>query len=252
MIQRENLSLIIANAENAAGGSGLTPQIFQELLSAGVDCVTLGDHIYRRREVYSILQSDAPVVKPANYPTDAPGKEWVVVTARNGEQVAVFSLLGRVFMKPVDCPWAAADRVLEQIPADVKVRCLDFHAEATSDMQLMGWHLDGKVSAVLGTHTHVTTADEQILKGGTAFQCDIGMTGPHDSILGRRVDRVLETTLSFRPTHFEVASGNVQLHGTIVDVCTETGLAESIQRVVVTDALVRQWKRELKRRDNDC
>ena len=130
-------------------------------------------------------------------------------------------------MRPVDCPWQAADRVLSQIPADVKIRWLDFHAEATSDMQLMGRYLDGRVTAVLGTHTHVPTADEQILPGGTAFQCDIGMTGPHDGILGRRVDRVLETTITFRPTHFEVATRDLRLHATLVEVCPETGCAEA-------------------------
>ncbi|MBN01209.1 MAG: metallophosphoesterase [Planctomycetaceae bacterium] len=236
----EKLDFVIANAENASGGSGLTPQIFRELIAAGVDCVTLGDHIYRRREIISMLEADEPIVKPANYPASAPGKSWAVVNAENGTPVAVFSLLGRVFMKPVDCPWTAAECVLNEIPAEVKIRWLDFHAEATSDMQLMGRYLDGRVTAVLGTHTHVSTADEQILPQGTAFQCDIGMTGPHDGILGRRVDRVLETTLSFRPTHFEVASGDVQLHGTIVDVCQETGQATAIRRLVVTQDQLRQ------------
>jgi len=238
--EHEELDFIVANAENASGGSGLTPQIFRELVAAGVDCVTLGDHIYRRREIISMLEADEPIVKPANYPISAPGKSWAVVNAENGIPVAVFSLVGRVFMKPVDCPWDAADRVLDEIPADVKIRWLDFHAEATSDMQLMGCYLDGRVTAVLGTHTHVTTADEQILPQGTAFQCDIGMTGPHDGILGRRVDRVLETTLSFRPTHFEVASGDVQLHGTMVDVCQETGKATAIRRLVVAQDQLRQ------------
>ncbi len=147
--------------------------------------------------------------------------------------VAVFSLLGRVFMRPVDCPLAAADRVLAQLPAEVKVILVDFHAEATSDKQLMGRYLDGRVSAVLGTHTHVPTADEQVFPGGTAFQCDVGMTGPYDSILGRRIDRVLETTLTFNPTHFEVASGDVRLCGSIVDVDETTGRATAIRRLCV-------------------
>jgi metallophosphoesterase (TIGR00282 family) len=244
--EREQLSLVIANAENAAGGSGLTPAIFRELIAAGVDCVTLGDHIYRRREIIGVLESDAPIVKPANFPRQAPGKPWTIVEDRHGVKVAVFSLLGRVFMRPVDCPWEAADRVLAEMPEDVVVRWLDFHAEATSDMQLMGRYLDGRVTAVLGTHTHVATADEQLLPAGTAFQCDLGMTGPHDGILGRRVDRVLETTITFRPTHFEVASGDVRLHGSIVDVCPQTGLAESIKRLAVNMATVRQWSREQK------
>ena len=230
--QREQLDLIIANAENALDGSGLSPAIFRKLLAAGVDCVTLGDHIYRRNEICSVLTATEPIVKPANYPPQAPGRTWMVVTAASGDQVAVFSLLGRVFMKPVDCPFQAADRVLAEIPAEVKIRVLDFHAEATSDKQLMGRYLAGRVSAVLGTHTHVTTADEQILPGGTAFQCDVGMTGPHDSILGRRIDRVQETTITFQPTQFDVATGDVQLHGTIVDIDPATGRATAIRRLV--------------------
>src|SRR6476661_6327139 len=234
--KREALDFVIANAENAADGSGLAPSIYRKLITAGVDCITLGDHIYRRSEIVSVLTSADNIVKPANFPTAAPGKTWCVVTAADGTKVAVISLLGRVFMRPVDCPWTAADRVLAEIPADVKVRVVDFHAEATSDKQLMGRYLDGRVTAVLGTHTHVTTADEQIYPGGTAFQCDVGMTGPHASILGRRIDRVQETTLTFQPTQFEVATGDVRLCGTIVEADPATGLATSIQRLVVSDA----------------
>lgn len=233
--EREGLDLVIANAENALDGSGLSPTIFHKLVKAGVDCITLGDHIYRRNEICSVLKADEPIVKPANYPPQAPGRNWVVVKTASGESAAVFSLLGRVFMRPVDCPFQAADRVLSEIPAEVKVRVLDFHAEATSDKQLMGRYLDGRVSAVLGTHTHVTTADEQILPGGTAFQCDVGMTGPHDSILGRRIDRVLETTITFQPTQFDVATGDVQLRGTIVDIDSATGRATAIRRLVHKD-----------------
>jgi hypothetical protein len=157
------------------------------------------------------------------------------VPAADGTPVAVFSLLGRVFMRPVDCPWQAAERVLAEIPAEVKIRVLDFHAEATSDMQLMGRFLDGRVSAVLGTHTHVPTADEQVFPGGTAFQCDVGMTGPHESILGRRIDRVKETVLTFRPTHYEVATHDVRINGAIVDIDPQTGKASSIKRLVVDE-----------------
>src|SRR6476661_3905739 len=234
--KREALDFVIANAENAADGSGLAPSIYRKLITAGVDCITLGDHIYRRSEIVSVLTSADNIVKPANFPTAAPGKPWCVVPAADGTPVAVVSLLGRVFMRPVDCPWTAADRVLAEIPADVKVRIVDFHAEATSDKQLMGRYLDGRVTAVLGTHTHVTTADEQIYPGGTAFQCDVGMTGPHASILGRRVERVLETTLTFQPTQFEVAVGDVRLCGTIVESDAATGLATAIRRFVLTEA----------------
>jgi metallophosphoesterase (TIGR00282 family) len=234
--KREALDLVIANAENAADGSGLAPSIYRKLIAAGVDCITLGDHIYRRSEIVGVLTSADNIVRPANFPASAPGKSWCVVNAADGTPVAVLSLLGRVFMRPVDCPWTAADRVLAEIPAEVKVRVVDFHAEATSDKQLMGRYLDGRVTAVLGTHTHVTTADEQLFPGGTAFQCDVGMTGPHASILGRRIDRVLETTLSFQPTQFEVAVGDVRLSGTIVEADPATGLATAIRRFVLTES----------------
>lgn len=231
---REQLDLAVANAENASAGSGLSPANYDEITSAGVDAITLGDHIYRRREIYNILESKRNIVKPANYPDAAPGHDHVVVTSRLGTPVAVISLMGRVFMKPVDCPFAAVDRVLQKLDRTVKVIVVDMHAEATSDKQLMGRHLDGRVSAVLGTHTHVVTADETILPGGTAFQCDVGMTGPHDSILGRRIDRVTETTLTGRPTPFDVATGDVRLNGTIVDVDEATGRATAIRRLSVT------------------
>lgn len=234
--KRENLSCVIANGENSADGSGITPAIFKDLINAGVDCVTLGDHIYRRKEISETLVSDSRILKPANYPQSAPGRGWTTIEAANGEVVAVFSLMARVFMKPVDCPFMAADRVLGEMPQDVPVRILDFHAEATSDMQLMGRYLDGRASAVLGTHTHVATADQQIFSGGTAFQCDVGMTGPYESILGRRIDRVLETTLTFNPTHFQVATEDVRMCGTIVDIDPKTGLASNIERLVVTQA----------------
>lgn len=231
-----HLDLVVANAENSAGGSGLTPANYRELIDGGVDGITMGDHIYRRQNICSILDTEPNIVKPANYPSMAPGAESMVLSTVAGPSVAVISLLGRVFMRPVDCPWAAADRVLGRLPPDVKIILVDFHAEATSDMQLMGRHLDGRVSAVLGTHTHVTTADEQILPGGTAFQCDVGMTGPHESILGRRIDAVLKTTRTFRPNSFDVARGDVRLSGTIVEVDPMTGRATGIQRLQVNQA----------------
>ncbi|MBX9792146.1 MAG: TIGR00282 family metallophosphoesterase [Pirellulales bacterium] len=239
LVAQHDLDLVIANAENAAGGTGLTPAIYRELCAAGVDAVTLGDHIYKRVEINCVLESESNIVKPANFPPDAPGREFAIVQSRSGVTVAVISLLGRVFMRPVDCPWAAADRVLAQLPPEVKVIFVDFHAEATSDKQLMGRYLDGRVSAVLGTHTHVPTADEQILPLGTAMQCDVGMTGPYESILGRRIDRVLETTRTFNPTHFEVATGDVRLCGSIVDVDPVTGRATAIERLVVRETEAR-------------
>lgn len=233
----QRLDLVVANAENIAGGSGLTPSIYHELIAAGVDCVTMGDHIYRRREIFAVLETESRIVRPANYPDEAPGLSFTVVVARGSNvPVGVISLQGRVFMTPVDCPFHAVDQVLAEMASQVKVILVDFHAEATSDKQLMGRYLDGRVTAVLGTHTHVTTADERILPKGTAFQCDVGMAGPYESILGRRVDRVLETVRTFRPTHFEVATEDVQLHGTIVECDPATGRATAIQRLVVDQA----------------
>jgi 2',3'-cyclic-nucleotide 2'-phosphodiesterase len=231
----QQLDMVVANAENVAGGSGLTPVIYHELIGCGVDCITMGDHIYRRREIYQLLDQESRIVKPANYPESAPGRSYAVIRTRSGIRVAVFNLLGRVFMPPVDCPFRAADRVLNELPQDVRVILLDLHAEATSDKQAMSRYLDGRVSAVLGTHTHVPTADERILPGGTAFQCDVGMAGPHESILGRRIDRVLETVRTFRPTHFEVATGDCRLNGAIIDIVPETGRATAICRLVVDE-----------------
>ncbi len=243
--RRESLDLIIANGENADRGSGLTPAIYRKLIAAGVDCITLGDHIYRKKDIIAILESQDNIVKPANYPSDAPGKPWVVVKTETGRKVAVFSLMGRVFMKPVDCPFKAAERVLAEIPADVKIRFCDFHSEATSDKHLMGRFLDGKVTAVCGTHTHVPTADEQILPGGTAFISDVGMTGPHHSILGRKIEKVLEATITFRPIPFDVATGDVQLSGVIIDVDPQSGKGQGIRRIKIDERLADELAAEI-------
>ena len=240
---REQIDFVIANGENCADGSGITPAIYRALLRSGVDCVTLGDHIYRRQEIEETLRNEANIVKPANYPAEAPGRDYAMVDSAGGVSVAVISLMGRVFMKPVDCPFKAADRVLAMIPDEVKVRVVDVHAEATSDKQLLGRYLDRRVSAVLGTHTHVPTADECILPGGTAFQCDVGMTGPYDSVLGRRVDRVMQTTITFEPTHFDVAEGDVRLCGTLVDVDEATGLAQAIRRIRIDEVEAAELER---------
>lgn len=229
---REELALdfVVVNAENAADGSGLTTRQFKGLIAAGVDAITMGDHIYRKLELKPVLESDPRIVKPANFPAASPGRAWTVLASRSGVEVAVVSLLGRVFMRPVDCPFAAADRVLAEIPAAVKVRLVDVHAEATSDKQTLARYLDGRVTAVLGTHTHVPTADCQILAGGTAYQTDVGMTGPYDSVIGRSIERVLLTTTTFEPIHFHVATGDVRLCGAVVDVDPESGKAISVVR----------------------
>ncbi|MDB5313455.1 MAG: Phosphoesterase [Gemmataceae bacterium] len=240
----EGLDFVIANAENAAGGSGLTPSLYRQLRTAGVDVVTLGDHVYKKFDIEDVLtKPDEPVVKPANFPPSAPGRDHVVVTLADGPKVAVISLLGRTYMRPVDCPFAAADRVLAALPPDVRVVVVDIHAEATGDKYLVAHHLAGRVSAVLGTHTHVPTADEQILPGGTAFQCDVGMTGPYASVLGRRVDRVLSAAVTFVPAMFDVATDDVRLAGAIVDVDPATGKATAIRRVMWTEHQIQQSDR---------
>lgn len=229
----ESLDLVIANAENAAGGSGLTPEIYRTLVRAGVDAITLGDHVYRRKQICPTLEAESNIVRPANLPAEAAGRRWAVVRAESGVNVGFCCVLGQLFMKPIDSPYRAVDECLAQMPSDVRVRLIDFHAEATSEMQVMGRYLDGRVTAVLGTHTHVATADEQVLPGGTAFQCDVGMTGPHESIIGRRIDRVMQATLTGVPCPFDVADGGVRLTGTLVEAEPATGRAVAIRRLVV-------------------
>jgi len=239
--QELQVDLIIANAENAADGAGLTKSQYKSLISAGVDAITLGDHIYKKKEIVTVLATESNIVKPANFPVSAPGRDCCIVKTRGGVPVAVISLLGRVFMRPVDCPFAAVSRVLDGMPNDVRICICDMHAEATSDMQTMGRFLDGKVTAVLGTHTHVATADEEIFPGGTAFQCDVGMTGPYHSILGRAIEPVLNTTLSFDPNPFHVATGDVRLSGTWVDANPSTGKAINIGRVQIKESELKNW-----------
>jgi metallophosphoesterase (TIGR00282 family) len=231
----ERLDAVIANAENATNGSGLTPRDYRPLRACGVDAITLGDHIYRKVEIVDVLRlPDEPICKPANFPPSAPGREFAVVKIGT-VRVGVVSLLGRTYMKPhADCPFAAADRVLDRLRGHADVVVVDVHAEATADKYLLFHHLKGRVAAVFGTHTHVQTADEQV-RDGTAFICDVGMTGPFDSVLGRRVDRLLSTAIDFVPTMFDVATGDVRLSGAIVDVNPETGQATAIKRVVVKE-----------------
>jgi hypothetical protein len=236
LIRDWDLHLVIANAENVAGGSGLNDKCFDELMGAGVDVLTMGDHIYKKKDIFPLIDKCSRILKPANFPPDAPGGEYVVAPARDGTPVAVFSLLGRIFMRPVDCPYRAADRVLSAIAGQARVVVVDMHAEATGEKQLMGRYLDGRTSAVLGTHTHVATADEQIFPGGTAYISDVGMTGPYDSILGRRIDRVTETTITFVPSFFDVATGDPRLCGARLSIDPATGRALSIDRVVIRQA----------------
>jgi metallophosphoesterase (TIGR00282 family) len=230
VVAREKIDLIIANAENSTDGSGLATKDYRQLRQAGVDLVTLGDHVYRRKEIIPTLETDERICKPANLPRGAPGRDFAMTTTRDGTAVATFSLLGRTYMRPADCPYRAADRVLGELAGRVRCVIVDMHAEATADKYLMAHHLRGRVTAVLGTHTHVPTADEQILPGGTAFISDVGMTGPYDSILGRRIDRVLSTAFTYVPSAFDVATGDPRMAGAVLDIDATTGQATGIRR----------------------
>ncbi len=223
---------VIVNAENAAAGSGLTAPLFEKIIHYGADLITLGDHIYRRREIIRVLEQSERIVRPANLPSAAPGREVAVRQTASGNRVAVISLLGRMFMKPLsNCPFAGVDRVLAALSKDVKIIVVDMHAEATSEKVAMGWHLDGRASVVFGTHTHVPTADERVLPRGTAYITDVGMTGPYDSVLGRDKHRVISSLLTGVPEMFDVASNDARLSGILVSVDSATGRATGIERI---------------------
>jgi metallophosphoesterase (TIGR00282 family) len=233
LVKEENIGFAIANAENAAGGSGVTADVAEKLFAYVIDVITTGDHVWRKKEVIQVMETETRVLRPANYSPLAKGRGWVVVKDHLGPDIAIINLLGRVFMSPVDCPFRAADRILEKIPQKVRVIIVDMHAEATSEKIAMGWYLDGRVSAVVGTHTHVQTADETVLPGKTAYITDLGMTGPYQSVLGRNKDHVLEHLLTQMPTRFEVADKDVRMSGAIITVDAATGRAEGIRRLML-------------------
>jgi len=230
ILVQSRIDLCIANGENSASGFGITPRLAEELLGAGIEVLTGGNHIWDRKEILDYLPHQPRLLRPANFPNGAPGSGLYVGKAKNGTGFAVLNLQGRTFMTPLDCPFRTATRELEKIPADVKVILVDMHAEATSEKQAMGWYLDGKVSAVLGTHTHVATADERVLAGGTAYITDVGMTGPHDSVIGMDKAGILQKFLDSMPARFAVAEGDLQMHAVLLDVDEATGRARSIER----------------------
>ena len=234
IVKQWEIDCVIANAENAAGGSGLTGTIYEKLHKYGVNLITLGDHIYRKRELISVLQNADDMVRPANLSAQAAGREYALYSTSAGPQVAVISLLGRMFMpQPSDNPFHTVERVLGKIPPDVKIIAVDVHAEATSEKVAMGWFLDGRVSVVFGTHTHVTTADETILPNGTAYITDLGMTGPHESVLGRSIDRVVKSLETQMPFPYSVATGDVRINGIVVTIDVLTGRASEIKRICI-------------------
>jgi len=233
LVKELEVDCVIANAENAAGGSGLTPQIYGKLLRYGVNLITLGDHTYRKKDITQVLETSEGIVRPANLSEHAAGKDFAIYKTNKGPIVGVVNLIGRIFMKPADCPYSAADKVIPQLQKHADIILVDIHAEATSEKLAMGHYLDGRVSCVFGTHTHVVTADEQILPKGTAYITDTGMTGPHNSILGRGVESVIKTFRTQMPFPFEIATGDVRINGILVVVDSNTKKAERIERIRV-------------------
>jgi metallophosphoesterase (TIGR00282 family) len=227
-----DLDLVIANGENLAAGAGLTPSLAEELFANGVDVITSGNHIWDKREIYDYLDSGRPVLRPLNYPDDAPGKGWLLHTLPDGDRVAVVNVMGRVFMNQLDSPFAAMDGLLDGAAEPLPpVRIVDFHCEITSEKNAMGWYLDGRVTAVLGTHTHVPTADARILPKGTAYISDVGMTGPRDSVIGFSLETVLPRFLTHLPTRFAVADGPVAFNAVLVEAERGNGRATSITQL---------------------
>jgi 2',3'-cyclic-nucleotide 2'-phosphodiesterase len=225
------IDLTILNCENAAAGFGITPRIADELFDWGIDVLTSGNHIWDKKEIMPYLNENSRILRPANYPAGNPGRGLVILKTHDGAEAAVLNLQGRVFMLPIDDPFRTADQELAKIPAHIKTIFVDMHAEATSEKVAMGWYLDGRVSAVIGTHTHIPTADETILPKGTAYQTDAGMTGPFDSVVGVMREDVIKRYLTQIPVKFETASQNARLNAVVVDVDEGTGKARKIERI---------------------
>ena len=229
--ERHGVDVVVANGENAAGGNGITPETAAEIFSGGADVITTGDHLWDQKEVSELLDAEPRFLRPLNYPPGTPGQGSLVLEREGLPSLGVLNLQGQVFMREMENPFLAAQAEVKKIQSRAPVILVDFHAEATSEKIAMARMLDGQVSAVIGTHTHVQTADEQIFPGGTAFLCDAGFTGPHDSVLGREVEPVVERFLTYRPQRFHVAKGRVLLQGVMVEVDGATGRAVSIERV---------------------
>jgi metallophosphoesterase (TIGR00282 family) len=229
ILQQNQIDLCIANGENSAGGFGITPQVAEELFKLGIDVLTGGNHSFDKKEIFDYMGAQPRLLRPANLPPGTPGNGVVI-----HKSCAVISLQGRTNMPASDCPFRKIDEILASLPAEVKVRFVDFHAEVTSEKMAMGWHLDGRVSAVIGTHTHIPTADSRILPGGTAYQTDAGMTGPYDSVIGVDKDIILRRFLTSLPIRMEAAKGKVELHSVIIEVDETTGRATKIRRHTVS------------------
>ncbi|HET7510398.1 MAG TPA: TIGR00282 family metallophosphoesterase [Solirubrobacterales bacterium] len=235
LVDHHRADYVVVNVENSAGGFGVTPEVLAEIADLPIDCFTTGNHVWDKKEGVEILDREKRLLRPANYPDGNPGHGVYVGETAAGIRVATINLEGRVFMHHLDSPFLVADRLLAGLDPKVKVIFIDFHAEATSEKQALAFYLDGRVSAVVGTHTHVPTADERVLPGGTALQTDVGMTGPYESIIGMRADKVLKRFLLQTSAPFEVAKRDVRLAGVVLDIDETTGKARGIERVLVRD-----------------
>jgi len=231
LIGEHKISLAIANAENSAGGFGVTPLIAEELLSLGLDVLTGGNHSFDKREIYDYLNAHPRLLRPANYPNGLPGSGVYTGTARNGAPYAVLNLQGRAQMTSIDCPFKKSDELLAALDPAIKIRFVDFHAELTSEKMAMGWHLDGRATAMIGTHTHVPTADARVLAGGLAYQTDAGMTGPYDSVIGVEKETIIRRFVTGLPARMEAARHGVELHGVVIEADDSTGKALGIERI---------------------
>ena len=223
---------IVANGENAAGGKGLTFEIVDQLLASGVSAITTGNHVWAQKEIFDFIDTTPQLIRPANYPAEVPGRGFTVVSSVDGHtKLGVINLAGQIFMNRYTNPFHALNTILTDVKAETPYVILDFHAEATSEKIAMGWHADGKLGAVIGTHTHVQTADERILPQGTAYITDVGMTGPHDSVIGSKKEQIVESFLTLMPSRFIVAKDNIRLNAVQIELNDETGLAENIERI---------------------
>jgi metallophosphoesterase (TIGR00282 family) len=238
LVERYDIALVIANAENSAGGFGVTRETGDGILKAGVDVMTSGNHVWDKKEALEYIALEPRLLRPANYPQGVPGCGALIARTAQGDEVGVLNVMGRVFMIQIDDPFRVAEREIEKLRARTPIILVDMHAEATSEKLAMGWFLDGKVSAVVGTHTHVQTADDQILPGGTAYITDVGMTGPHDGIIGVERDPVINRFLTGLPARFESASGNPKLHAVVIEIDGQTGKAKAITRLSLTKSAI--------------
>ena len=233
LVSAHDVDLVIANCENAAAGFGITREIVEELFDAHIDVLTSGNHVWDKKEVMEFIDDYESLIRPANYPSSVPGAGSVLMPTAAGDYVGVLNLAGRIFMAPIDCPFVTAKKEIARLKARTNVVIVDIHAEATSEKKALGWYLDGDVSAVLGTHTHVQTADNEVLPGGTAYISDAGMTGPFDSVIGIKKDTIIERFLTQIPNKFDVAKNDIRLQGVLLDIDPASGKARAIERISV-------------------